>query len=207
MFRETKYDHKELEEKIIKNNFIDSNILETDKLYFDLRKLCDFEDQKWKLIYRASRDGFRAIDFHEKCDKIKNTLTIIKTNDSNIFGGFTPAPWSQKNEFESDDILVSYLFSLLNKNNKPYLIYCNNKERAIKCNKDFGPCFGDDDLVVINGSNLNKRSYLNIGQAYFNNELTIETNKEYFQSEEIEVYCKDYEPLLKVRNVNFIFFK
>ena len=33
---------------------------------------------KFKLLYQASRDGFSTTDFHEKCDKIPNTLTIIK---------------------------------------------------------------------------------------------------------------------------------
>ena len=31
-----------------------------------------------KLIYRGSEDGFRAEDFHRKCDGVSNTLTFIK---------------------------------------------------------------------------------------------------------------------------------
>lgn len=37
-----------------------------------LAKLCSFRDTtKWKLIYRASIDGFSGKDFHIKCDKSK----------------------------------------------------------------------------------------------------------------------------------------
>ena len=50
----------------------------------DLIKLCDLKsDSKWKLLYRASRDGFSAKDFHKKCDKKNRTLSIIKTVQGN----------------------------------------------------------------------------------------------------------------------------
>ena len=48
---------------------------------------------KWKLVYRASRDGFGAADFHSKCDNISKTLTIVSANE-NIFGGYTNMTWN-----------------------------------------------------------------------------------------------------------------
>jgi len=34
-----------------------------------LVELCEFpQDQKWDLKYRTPRDGFKASDFHTKCD-------------------------------------------------------------------------------------------------------------------------------------------
>ena len=33
--------------------------------------------KKFKLIYRGSKDGFRAIDFHSKCDYMGPTFIII----------------------------------------------------------------------------------------------------------------------------------
>ena len=35
------------------------------------------EHQEWHLLYRASRDGFSAAAFHEKCDGHSPTLTIV----------------------------------------------------------------------------------------------------------------------------------
>ena len=46
-------------------------------------------DQKWKLIYRATRDGFDANEFHFKCDSYQNSLVIIKSTYGNVFGGYT----------------------------------------------------------------------------------------------------------------------
>ena len=43
------------------------------------------------LLYRATRDGFTASAFHEKCDGKENTITIIKTNGNYVFGGHTSA--------------------------------------------------------------------------------------------------------------------
>jgi hypothetical protein len=50
-------------------------------------------DKKWKLQYRATRDGFSAKDFHSECDGIANTLTVIKSEHDNIFCGFTELAW------------------------------------------------------------------------------------------------------------------
>jgi hypothetical protein len=49
------------------------------------------------LLYRATRDGFTASAFHEKCDGKENTITIIKTNGNYVFGGYTSAKWNSNN--------------------------------------------------------------------------------------------------------------
>jgi len=39
----------------------------------ELMKLCQFSlNQKWKLLYRASVDGFGSDHFHKKCDILPN---------------------------------------------------------------------------------------------------------------------------------------
>ena len=47
---------------------------------------------KWRLLFRASRDGFAAETFHSRCDKKGPTVTIVKC-ENNIFGGFTEVSW------------------------------------------------------------------------------------------------------------------
>lgn len=47
---------------------------------------------QWRLLFRASRDGFAAESFHSRCDKKGPTVTIVKSG-SFIFGGFTEAQW------------------------------------------------------------------------------------------------------------------
>ena len=47
-----------------------------------------------KLLYQASRDGFDNKTFLSKCNGIPGTLTVIKSVNSNIFGGYTSTDWS-----------------------------------------------------------------------------------------------------------------
>ncbi len=47
---------------------IDSKIL-SDTLFDLLMSICPFKiNQKWKLLYRATENGFGSIDFHRRCD-------------------------------------------------------------------------------------------------------------------------------------------
>ena len=89
----------------------------------ELLKLCEFSpDDQWSLLYRGSRDGFSAKDFHSKCDGHPNTLTILKAKHSSyIFGGFTSVYWEvglqARGTWKSDP--NAFIFSLTNKDNKP----------------------------------------------------------------------------------------
>jgi len=49
-------------------------------------------------IYRASDDGRKASDFHKHCDGKGPTLTIIKTTNGRVFGGYSVVSW----EFNGD---------------------------------------------------------------------------------------------------------
>jgi len=86
-----------------------------------LLELCEFpQDQKWELKYRASRDGFKASDFHSKCGGIPNTLIVIKAKSGNIFGGFT------EEGFDVSVVdLITFIFSLVNKENNPFKVICS----------------------------------------------------------------------------------
>ena len=46
------------------------------------------------LLYRASVDTFATSAFHAKCDNVAGTLTIVKTTDGKIIGGFTNQTWN-----------------------------------------------------------------------------------------------------------------
>ena len=50
---------------------------------------------EWRLLFRASRDGFAASAFHSKCDNKGPTITVVKSG-GNIFGGFTEKPWASE---------------------------------------------------------------------------------------------------------------
>ena len=45
---------------------------------------------KLELIYRGSKDSFKAASYHSKCDNKGSHVTILKSMDHNkIFGAYT----------------------------------------------------------------------------------------------------------------------
>src|SRR5581483_10308832 len=49
---------------------------------------------KFKLLFRASRDGSTVEKFHEICDGQSHTVAIVKVQNSNeILGGYNPIEW------------------------------------------------------------------------------------------------------------------
>ena len=58
------------------------------------------------MIYRGTRDGFKAKDFHGKCDNKGATLIIVKSEESRsriqrIFGAYTDIQWTSDNGYKA----------------------------------------------------------------------------------------------------------
>lgn len=49
-------------------------------------------------LYQGSTDGYRASDFHRKCDNKGKTFTIIRSDKGNIFGAFTDLEWASRDQ-------------------------------------------------------------------------------------------------------------
>jgi hypothetical protein len=145
------------------NTRIDSVILSGRNQFNDLIELCEIPITKnLNLIYRASQDGFEASSFHLKCDNKPNTLVIIKSEHGNIFGGYTEQDWTSINDAKTDN--NSYIFSLINKDNKPLKLKCSDASKAVYCSTDYGPIFGlGPGIRISNNSNQNKKSISNLG--------------------------------------------
>jgi hypothetical protein len=119
------------------------------------------------LLWRGSRDGFFATDFHDRCDGHANTLTVIEDTDGNIFGGFTPVEWESCTQhggysgcFKSDPSRKTFLFTLDNPHNFPvtkFALRIRPSDHALNCAPSRGPHFIDID--VSDQCNSNTASY------------------------------------------------
>jgi hypothetical protein len=167
-----------------------------DKQPFDLIKVCEISlNDKWTLLYRGSRDGFGANDFHSKCDNHKNTLTIIKAKGTSfIFGGFTSISWDSLGQHKSDP--NAFLFSLTNKDNKPFKMRQINTMYSIYCMPNYGPIFGGGcDLYICDSANTTSDNGSKLGRSYEHPQP--DQGKSYlagsdaFLLSEIEVYKKE----------------
>jgi hypothetical protein len=162
----------------------------------ELINLCGFSsNDKWTLLYRGTRDGFRARDFHSKCDNHSNTLTILKASGTSyIFGGFTSSDWDGTNEWKTDP--SAFLFSLTNKNNLPCKMRQINLNYSINCNSAYGPIFGEyHDLHICDNANTRLGCYSNLGHTYQHPKPSkggsYLAGSQYFQLSEIEVFKKE----------------
>ena len=78
--------------------FKDSVILSSDQrqiLVNWLKESWTIINDSVKLLYRASRDGWAASNFHSCCDSKGPTVTVIKSGNY-IFGGYTDQSWDGK---------------------------------------------------------------------------------------------------------------
>jgi hypothetical protein len=156
--------------------------------------LKEFEEKTWKLLYRGSRDGFRASNFHEKCDNHPNTLTLIATTKGFIFGGFTPIAWDSSNSSKPDSSGKSFLFSLKNsRNSEPRKFMLISGRNAICCCLSYGPSFSSNwDIAVYDNCNTSTSNYTNLGGSYANDTgidgKLVFTGEYHFTVKEIEVF-------------------
>ena len=51
------------------------------------------------MLYKGTKHGFKAKNFHNLCDKKKNILVLIKSQCNNFFGGFTKIAFTSKEEY------------------------------------------------------------------------------------------------------------
>ena len=156
----------------------------------------ELNDRKWSLLYRGSRDGFGAFDFHSNCDHKPNTLTIVKSLNGNIFGGFASVEWKSSTSLDIDK--SAFIFSLVNKDNRTLIFEQSSSDKYSICSyKDLGPIFGvGHEFAISNSSNTNTNSISNLGYTYSHQDYpfgsekakTILGGSRYFQVLEIEVF-------------------
>ena len=118
--------------------------------------------EAWQLLYQASSNGFNSSIFHAKCDGYQGTLVVIKSKNSNIFGGYTEADWSGYNKYKFDT--NAFLFSLVNSYNTSVKMNIIQPQNAIYASSYYGPTFGGGhDLYVALDSSY---AYSNLGHSY-----------------------------------------
>ena len=99
-------------------------------IYQELCKKLNKKELKFVQKFNVLKDGDSATKFHEKCDNIGPNLSIIKTKENIIFGGFTMNNWGNSINKKDD---LAFVFNLQNK--KIYNI--KKGENSIFCSKWF----------------------------------------------------------------------
>jgi hypothetical protein len=173
----------------------------------------EFKRKKFTLLWRSSRDGFGASDFHSRCNEHANTLTVILDTNGNIFGGLTLVKWESlaSNDFKADPSLKSFLFALKNPHNVPagrFAKKATKKHEAGYCNPNGGPCFGDD-ICIFKDCNANTNNGTCLGCMYTNKTgldgQAVFADSIEFQVKEIEVF--ESSPEIPLINLVYLCFR
>jgi hypothetical protein len=150
------------------------------------------ENQKWELIYKATKNGFDAKICHQYCDNQGPTLTVIESSEGYLFGGYTAASWDTgKPKWINDK--TAFLFTLINPHNIPPTKYMiNSKGRnAIMPHFFSGPIFGYFDICINLKKEQNSKSSISFPVDYIDStgrgKLTFTGSKE-FSIADIEIY-------------------
>ena len=158
-----------------------------------LRTWCGPGMFKFKLLYRGTKDGFSSEVFHKKCDEIMPTLTIIKSHNNKVFGGYSDQSWKSTSNYKTSNNL--WIFSLDAK--EKYKLKNENSQQGVYCNASYGPTFGGGhDIYVCNNSNTTNSCYSNYGYSYEAKGVTYSSTQAQshlagsynFKTEEVEVF-------------------
>ena len=153
--------------------------------------------KKMELLFRASQHQFKATQFHNNCDGIGNTFTLVQTEFDKVIGGYTPLRWvaDHQGRFMVDENGQSFLLSI----NLRQIFKIKDYNYAIFCRQDYGPHFGGGaDLHICDRCDVNCQNRTNQNNYDYNGmdkdsaktyaDICGATNGFYFKVEEYEVY-------------------
>jgi len=136
-------------------------------------------------IYLASKDGDRAVDFHEKCDNKGPTVVIVETTTGNVFGGYTGVSWSRS--ISNRRAPTSFLFQL-RPNLSQFGLRDINARKAVYHHEAFGPCFGAGrDLCIYGGALKSYYNFVN-GITYRADKFTLNNGTRHFKVKDYVVF-------------------
>jgi len=158
-----------------------SKILTSQEQISLLKKWLKKDVLNLKLLYRASKDGFTGNAFHSKCDGKSETISLIKTENTNkIFGGYLDKPWQTKEAWINSS--KTFIFSFNTK--EKYNIKPGHEMYAAYGSASYGPSFGGGYDFHVSGKNGGANLYSFEGLT----DITLLTGGSSFTCSEIEVF-------------------
>jgi len=97
-----------------------------------------------KRVFSISVDGCALRSFYDKCEKVNNSILVLKDEDGNIFGGYASEAWTPKYTFygTGECFLFSYykenrinIFSSTGQND--HYMYGDDEQICMGCSDDY----------------------------------------------------------------------
>ena len=147
------------------------------------------------LLYRGTKDGMTAKDFHNKCDNKGKTICLFLNDKGNIFGGYSSIPWTRDGKDKTANDCFLFILSNIHNTQPTKFPYVNY--RSVYHGSSYGPVFGDGSDLLINSDFIKDNSHytyypcsyqdtLNKGNSIFTGDFN--KNNHYINLKEIEVF-------------------
>jgi len=146
----------------------------------------NFQNIKFKLIFRASKHGKSYSSFHFKCDGKSDTIVFITSNTNKRFGGYSDLTWDSTGSTKTNP-KKSFLFSLDEKKS------FNSNSVGIYCSPSYGPTFynnntGYNDILISSNFDGNSTLTYTAAQILGVNSQYSQNQNVPFTPQEVEVY-------------------
>ena len=168
------------------NCFEDSLIISNNNEYRQNLKKWINQNKKitTSLLYRKSENDDTYQTFHKLCDNKGITLTLIKSKEGFIVGGYTPLNWGEDYGWIKDT--DTFLFSL---SQGKVFRKLKNSESIYSC-KDIGPLFNYIGFAEHGKRNMSQGEFKKRNDIYDNNynEIIPNEGNRFFDIEEVEIY-------------------
>jgi hypothetical protein len=173
--------------RYIRNRYMEQNEQKSNKINSDLIN-DDIVTQLLgsntylQLLYKATRDGYNASEFHKRADNQGPTLYVFRTNNGRIAGGYNPVSWKSVGKSVYLDTGTAFLFNVVgNSVNK----FFNNRNLfdSIYDDKLYLPAFGRGNDLYINTDAVG----LTVPSTYLNSDTELVGSRN-FKVTEIELF-------------------
>ncbi|KAF2072646.1 hypothetical protein CYY_006048 [Polysphondylium violaceum] len=109
----------------------------------------DSKTMGFELLYEALENKFSPSSFHSACDGKGATITLIKTTDGCVFGGYNSQSWNSDIVYYGDN--KCFIFTMVNIHGIKPTKYgpgakCTN---YVRCSLDSGPIFGSGNDIAV----------------------------------------------------------
>jgi hypothetical protein len=158
-----------------------------------------------KCVYKASRDGWSATDFHEAVDGKGSGVVVVRSLTGKVFGGYNPSGWRSTDDYYTST--AAFLWCLGGGSRVVKLPILTGGNAAVFDYATGGPCFSSDlqigppqaavlgyfagpdpEDVSVNAGNL-RQGKSSVGITY--NWADEWPARGSFQLVDVEVYCNE----------------
>lgn len=101
-----------------------------------------------KRVYKASQDGWSAVDFHSKVDGMGSAVVVARTLSGKIVGGFNPNGWRSSDDYYSSTTAFLFVIEGSRTIRKYPVLRGGGANAAVFDYATGGACFGTEDFLL-----------------------------------------------------------